>query len=136
MKEINVYFPTVTRGFFQHLFEADISNIKFLGKKQYEVANKLHKLLSNVVRSKLADELGIIQVVNVKNIDNMAINGSFNRFLNTDLPYFIYLENPTALYHYSISRKSTFFGKKTLRKNLQNNHLKKLFVCQKPAKSD
>lgn len=132
MEKINIYFQTVTRGFFQHLFRADISNISFSGKKQYEVANRFHKLLSIIVRSKFADVLGVIQVVNAKNINNISINGSFNRFLNTELPYFIYLENPTALYHYSIYRKSTFLGKQALKKNLQSYNLNKI-ICMSKA---
>lgn len=40
--------------------------------------------------------------------------GSFNRFLKTDKPYFIYLENPLALYHYSIKRKTLYEDREQL----------------------
>lgn len=126
MKKINVFFFTKTRGFFEHLFNTEFDFLSISGKKSYEVPSSINKFLSKIVRSKFADHIGIIQKSKV-GVTDADVLGSFNRFLKTDRPYFIYLENQTALYHYSIQRNKTLFGKKKYKKYLSDKNLKYIF---------
>lgn len=56
-------------------------------------------------------QIGFIRYINI-NTKEYDYLGSFNRFLKTNKPYFIYLENPTALYDYTIDRNKAFLAKK------------------------
>lgn len=99
-----------------NLFNSDIDNIKFYydNDKIYEVNTKLKIILSNLVKSRMADHLGIIQRINVKE-NSYDYIFSYNRFLKTKSNYVIYLENPLALVHYSTERNKTFVGKLKLK---------------------
>lgn len=132
MEEIKkkIYCPTKLRGFQKHLLNE-------VGKK-YEITvnNKLFfekitlkkKILSKIIRSKLADYLGIIQVVSVDNKSDLVF--SYNRFIKGN-NYIINLENPTALYHYSLGRSVSFIGKQKIKKELKNPELKKIICISK-----
>mgnify|MGYP004468183587 CR=1 FL=1 len=124
---ISVRFISSIRGFLMHLVHSNVQDITFSYKKNsYEAPSGIHRMVSRVVRSKIGDHLGIIQVV--KPDKNADVYASFNRFVNTRNPYFIYLENPTALYHYSLNRKNTILGKARIDKLLNKNSLKSI-IC-------
>ncbi len=127
-----IFFATRARGFFKHLMNEQKIKWKIVSQDSlYEVNSKKRIFLSKVFRSKFFDFLGII---NVKKCNRKDVDGylSFNRFLNTNLPYIIYLENPTALYHYSLNRKKSILGKKIISENLENKNLKTI-ICMSKA---
>lgn len=128
-----VFFATRARGFFKHLFASKDINYNFEYNKStlYELNNSSRKFLSKLVRSKLFDILGIIQVIKVEN-KKAVINGSYNRFLKSTKPYFIYVENPTALYHYSLDRNRSKLGKIKVKKLLNDKNLKAI-ICMSKA---
>lgn len=140
-----IYFATRVRGFFKNLFNSkDLDYLIEYDKNNiYELNSWKTKLKNLIGRSFLFDKLGFIQVIKPKKSD-YDIYGSFNRFLDVKKPYFIYVENPTALYHYKINRRNSFLGKRNINKELQNPNLKALLfmsnacgstfrkVCGKP----
>ncbi|MEN1968864.1 glycosyltransferase family 4 protein [Lentibacillus sp. N15] len=128
-----VYFATRVRGFFKHLFDTPKLGHKFIysNSKYYEVNGGKRKLLSRVAKMRVFDLLGLIQVISSKN-KNCDIYGSSNRFLNVDKPYFIYLENPTALFHYNLERGKGKIGKKKLQQLLNTDTLKAV-ICMSNA---
>lgn len=127
-----VYFATRVRGFFKHLFSHGKLEFEFIGNNNgfYEVNSRKRKLISLLARNPLFDWLGVIQVIKCKD-NSCTINGSFNRFLNSDKPYFIYLENPTALFHYRLKRNK-WLGKKKVTKYLNDSNLKGI-ICMSYA---
>lgn len=127
-----IYVATKSRGFLVNLFNSDIDNIKFYydNDKIYEVNTKLKIILSNLVKSRMADHLGIIQRINVKE-NSYDYIFSYNRFLKTKSNYVIYLENPLALVHYSTERIKTFVGKLKLKKYFYDPCLKSIICLSK-----
>lgn len=124
---MKIYWATRLRGFLKHISEC-VDEIEFEQKEHFfEVSNKKTELKNRIVRSKLLDTIGLFQVIKIegKECDFYA---SFNRFLDADKPYFIYLENPTALYHYALGRLRYHSGKNKFRKCLENPKLKYI-VC-------
>lgn len=107
---MKIYWVTRLRGFLKHVDEVS-DKVEFCNVKSYEVNNLKQKVLSKIIRNRLFDFLGIFQISTIsdKKCDCYA---SFNRFVKVDKPYFIYLENPTALYHYSLNRIKFPLGKK------------------------
>lgn len=129
---MKIFFATRARGFFKHLFsckeiEADIVYNK---SEIYEINNWFHAFASKCVRSELGDWLGIVQTIKCRET-GCDIHGSFNRFLDSDKPYFVYVENPTALYHYCLGRNKTLLGRKAVTRNLANHNLKALVFMSK-----
>lgn len=92
---------------------------------------KLKLFLSSMVRSPIGNYLGLIQRIKVS-IDDFDIAFSFNRFLDTKKKYVIYLENPTALFHYCLGRNETFLGKRKIEKYLKDGNLKAI-ICMSKA---
>ena len=125
MNKIKVYFATRLRGFFRQLINYNHKNIDFLFREStvYETNSSWNKLKNWIGRSYLLDLFGVIQVIR-ENKKDVNVIGSFNRFLHTDKPYFIYVENPTALFHYKLYRGESFFGRKLIDKELHNSSLK------------
>lgn len=127
-----ILFVSKTRGFFDHLYKSKSEKISFSTKIQsYEKFTKKRKLLSAVGRSWLFDKLGYLQVLEA-NAESADIYATYNRFLKSDKPYVIYLENPTALFHYKLSRRNSYFGKKNLQNKLNDPNLKAI-VCMSKA---
>lgn len=128
---MHVCWATKLRGFLKHISEfAD--DVQFIQTVQYyEISSKFSTLKSNLIRSRFFDILGLYQTVSIsgKKCDAYA---SYNRFLNADRPYFIYLENPTALYHYALGRIKTPMGKKRFKKSIEDPNLKYI-VCMSEA---
>lgn len=131
-----VFFATRARGFLNHVFKCNEIEFNFIidNKNIYELNNQKRKILSWIARSPVFDWLGIIQRINAKNKLGI-INGSFNRFLKSDKPYFIYLENPTALYHYKLNRKKSLLGKSNINRYLNDTNLKAI-ICMSKACCD
>ncbi|QMU89614.1 glycosyltransferase [Weissella cibaria] len=131
---MKVKFVSKVRGFLNHLSEIKSNNIQFeLKNNTYEVSSTTHALLSKCIRGSLGDHLGIIQSINTNEQDKSIILGSFNRFLNTENDYFIYVENPTALYHYSLNRPYTHLGNRRFNHLLSDSNLKYMIFMSKAA---
>ena len=109
------------------LFNAKNHGIEFsyASDKVYETNSTFSKIKNIIGRSRLFDFLGIIQQIKGQQTE-CDMYGSFNRFLNVDKPYFIYVENPTALFHYRLSRNQSYLGHKRLTKLINDKHLKGL----------
>jgi glycosyltransferase involved in cell wall biosynthesis len=124
---MTIYFATRIRGFLAHLFMNKNIKAQFVYSENqiFETNSAIRKFFLEIIHTPVSDLLGIIQVIHC-NYKKYDMYGSFNRFLKTDKPYFIYVENPTALYHYSINRNKTFLGRKKVIKNLNNKNLKAL----------
>ncbi len=128
---MKVYWATKLRGFFRHISERSHS-VEFVeNSNYYETNSALSMIKSKLIRSPLLDPLGIFQVIDIKDKD-CDCYGSSNRFLNSDKPYFLYLENPTALYHYTLGRIRFSKGKKRF-ENCINNPQLKYIVCMSDA---
>ncbi|WP_294095057.1 glycosyltransferase family 4 protein [uncultured Cetobacterium sp.] len=136
MEEISkkIFCPTKLRGFQKHLLKEIEKDFKVELKEEifFEKISLKKLILSRIVRSKIADLLGIIQVIKVtKNCDLVF---SYNRFIKGK-KYLINLENPTALFHYSLNRNKTFLGKRILKKELKSPKLKKIICISKACAS-
>lgn len=128
---MTVYWATRLRGFLRHI-STHMEGVEFLnGENTYEVSGMVHKLKSKLIRLRLFDLLGVFQVLKVSGKE-CDYYGSFNRFLCTDKPYFIYLENPTALYHYALGRVRYGLGKQRFRKCLSDPRLRYI-ICMSDA---
>lgn len=129
---MRIFFATRVRGFFRHLFADKHIDAEFLfhDTNTYEVNSKTHEWLSRCVRSEIGNLLGIIQSIKCTKT-GCEIHGSYNRFLDSDKPYFIYVENPTALYHYCLGRNKSFLGAKRIHKKLFAPNLRALVFMSK-----
>lgn len=134
MKRIGV--PTSSRGFLKNLFEYPSDDLQFIysNEQMYEVNKKAKKILSKIVRSKIGDFIGLIQRIETKQSLDIDCYFSFNRFLKTDKPYVIYVENPLALVHYSTERVETYMGKKRIKELLNDENLKEIICMSKACK--
>ena len=134
---ITIRFATKLRGFFRHLNNSKYINFQIAddGNKIYEVPGKIHQLMVCIARSYLADLAGLIQRITFRCADKEIIAGSFNRFLNSDVPYFIYVENPTALYHYTLRRAKYPLGKGKLKRWLNDPNLSALVFMSKACEN-
>lgn len=128
---MKIFWATRLRGFFRHMSHK-ISNVEFVESNGYYETNSLvTKIKSSIIRSDILNPLGIFQVISAQEKD-CDYYGSFNRFLNVDKPYFIYLENPTALYHYTLGRISYKRGKRKFYNCLHDPKLRYI-VCMSDA---
>lgn len=129
-----IYWATKLRGFLKHMSQ-HMDGVEFVSSDgYYEVSGLSAKLKSKLIRSRLFDPVGLFQVLKVED-KPCDYYGSFNRFLDADKPYFLYLENPTALYHYSLGRLRFAAGRKRFAKSLANPNLKYI-VCMADACRD
>ncbi len=133
---MKVSFKTPLRGFFRHLQKEPNIHAEFVFPPTalYETTGTLRNVLVRIAHWHILDLLGVIQKPQAKG-DDCDIYGSYNRFLQADKPYFIYVENPTALYHYSIRRRTSKLGKHSIDKSIKDTHLKAL-VCMSKACKD
>lgn len=128
-----IYVATKIRGFLLELFNDSGVDAKFIWRQGnvYETNSNLKLLLGNLVKSGLGDHLGLIQRIKVKN-NTYDIAFSYNRFLNTKKKYIIYLENPTALFHYCLKRNNTYLGRIKIQKYLSDPALHSI-ICMSNA---
>jgi len=138
---MRIYFTGKLRGFFRYLIEDPPEEIEYIVDNNtifFETNSKLKNFLRKIYVGKIGDSLGLIQRSKI-NFENYEVGFSYNRFLEVDKSYIITLENPTALYHYSLNRKNTFLGKKKLKKYLMDKKLKAIIpiskACQKTIPS-
>lgn len=127
-----IYVATKVRGFLVNLFESSFEGIEFVWKtsKVYEVNSRLKLWIAKIIKSNMGNHLGIIQRINVKDI-NFSIAFSYNRFLKVKKNYILYLENPTAPFHYCLGRNETLLGKRKIKKYLSDSHLKAIVSISK-----
>ncbi len=132
MKKIKVATSN-TRGFLKNLFDYKFDDIEFLYecKSVYEVPSLLKKILTQMITWPIFDILGIFQVISDDGED-ADILFSYNRFLKTQKPYVIFLENPSALVNYCWDRPSKFIAKKKLKKRFEDRNLRAI-VCMSKA---
>ncbi|WP_409252138.1 glycosyltransferase family 4 protein [Bacillus sp. SCS-153A] len=128
-----VYVANKSRGFLTRLFNTKFDNIHFINenRKVYDTKSNLRIILFEIVKSRLADHLGVIQRIKANN-ENANFAFSYNRFLESDNKYVIYLENPLALVHYSTGRNKTLLGRAKLKKYLNDPNLMSI-VCLSKA---
>ena len=122
-----------TRGFLKNLFDYPFDNIEFVyeDKSVYEIPNRLKLLLSKIITWRIFDLFGIFQQIKVDS-SNCDFLFSYNRFLKTDKPYYIFLENPSALVNYCWDRPKHLITKIKLKKLFNDNNLKGI-VCMSKA---
>lgn len=133
IKMKKIYVATKARGFLVNLFDSNLKDYQFLydSNQIFETNSTLKQYISKLVKSKLADWLGVIQRLKVDNKD-FDIAFSYNRFLKTSQKYVVYLENPLALVHYSIDRNKYLISRLKLNKFLNDTNLKAI-VCLSKA---
>lgn len=133
-----IHFATPVRGFFKHLMKDTQVNAQFSSEEGalYEINGQrnLRTLLKNIARSTVGDFMGFIHTPSAMN-HPCDLYASSNRFLKADKPYFIYVENPSGLYHYSLSRRKSLLGRRKLQKLVMDKNLK-AFVCMSQACHD
>lgn len=124
----------IVRGFFQHLIYEMAADIEFSCQENtYEVPKKYKIVISKLLKTKLVGVFGIFRVVRCKNLDETAdCYLSFNRFMHSDKPYYIFLENPTALCNYSLTCLASPFVKKRLKALINDEKFIK-FICMSKA---
>ena len=124
----NIYVATKVRGIFKTLFSEEFEDFKFSFRETqiYDKKNRnwKKKIISDLGYSKLADLLGLIQRIDVKNITDCDYCWSYNRILKSKKPYIVYLEHPLALFHYRTLRQQFFVGKSKMKKYLSDPNLK------------
>lgn len=132
----SIYLATRLRGFFRQLVSAQGIEAKFDYDENlvYETNSLKTKIKNALGRSFIFDWLGFIQVIQAPNC-GCDFFGSFNRFLNTKKPYFIYVENPTALFHYKLNRGKSFLGRRKINRELRNPNLKGLVFMSNACSS-
>lgn len=133
---MKIYFATRARGFFRHLFKSTGINAQFVYKNSdiYENNPKIRKLLGTILRWRIFDKFGIIQIIKCKKT-GCEIHGSFNRFLDSDKPYFMYVETPSAPYNYCLGRNNTLLGRRVVSRNLNNPNLKAIVFMSEACRN-
>lgn len=124
---VNIVVATKVRGAFKAIFNSEDINANFIcdEKKFYNTkSNSLRsKITSKLGYSFLADVLGVIQRVKISD-PKADLYFSYNRFLDADKPYILYVEHPVALYHYRLKRGQLFIGRNKISKFLKDENLK------------
>jgi len=131
---INVFYAgKKLRGFHRHLIQNPPRQIYYKiananqNKIFFETKPWYHDFFLKLWHSKIGDQLGLIQKINIP-INECDLVQTYNRFAKSSKPYLIYLENPTALFHYELGRSKSFIGQKVIKSSLNDNHLKAI-VC-------
>lgn len=122
-----------TRGFLKNLFDYPFDDIDFVYEDNsvYEIPSKIRLFLAKIIRWRIFDYLGIFQIIKVKDYDCDMLF-SYNRFLKTDKPYYIFLENPSALVNYCWDRPKHLIAKWKLKRLFNDNNLKGI-ICMSKA---
>lgn len=122
-----------TRGFLRNLFSSCQEKIHFHFNENniYEVAGKSRSVLAKMIKWKIFDYIGYFQIVKAENVtENICF--SYNRFLKTNKPYVIFLENPSALVNYCWERPKYPLAGIRLNKCFNNKNLRAI-VCMSKA---
>ena len=93
---IRVKVVTVNnRGFIRNLFDYKYRDISFVYDQDsmYEIPSLIRKKMAEMIKWPIFDFLGIFKII--RNLEvKEDICFSYNRFLKTNKPYVILLENP------------------------------------------
>lgn len=121
------------RGFWNDLFNVKSDKITFVNKNISSselISENSKKLLWRLSQIRIFDLLGVFQQIKV---ESGTENGffSYNRFLKTNKPYLLAVENPTAMVHYHPRRALSILGKHNLKKVFSGNL--KTIVCLSKA---
>lgn len=129
----SVFFVWSARSFFKRMIKNSELRAEFITQNDsfYKDTSFKRSLLSKIVRLKIFNWVGLIQVIRSSGKE-CDLYGSFNRFLKVDKPYFILLEQPSALYHYTIGRNTSYWGKRVIKKHLNDSNLKAI-ICRSNA---
>lgn len=134
-----LYAGKYLRGFHKHLIENPPDGISYVFQDAiarpefFETKPWYIKIILKLWHSKIGDTLGLIFRINLKNQAHIDAIQTYNRFVKTSgIPYVIYLENPSAPYHYDLNRAFTSLGSYRLRKLLQDPDLKAV-ICMSKA---
>lgn len=133
MKKIKIV--RANRGFWRDLFSVQFKNFSFVNEKissTEDIVKNSKSLAWKISRLRILDFLGIFQVVKIKPFDNFDYVFSYNRFVKTDKPYVVAVENPSAMVHYSFLRSKSFLGRYNLKKVFNNTNIK-AFCCMSKA---
>lgn len=131
-----IYIGSPVRGFFEHLFNFNEDKITFKkNEDSYELVSRKKMFLHKLAKSKLLTKLGFIHQVKVKNL-SLEFDGvlSYNKFLKTNRPYCIYLENPYALVNYSLERPDSKITKLNIAKKFNDPNLKAIICASNACK--
>lgn len=121
------------RGFIKNLFDYDFNDISFVYNQEsmYEIPSSIRKKLAEVIKWPIFDRLGVFKIIeNIEVKEDICF--SYNRFLKTNKPYVILLENPSALVNYSWDRPNHLLARKKLDKCFSDPMLKGI-VCMSSA---
>lgn len=121
------------RGFIKNLFDYDFNDISFVYNQEsmYEIPSSIRKKFAEVIKWPIFDWLGVFKIIeNVEVKEDICF--SYNRFLKTNKPYVILLENPSALVNYSWDRPKHLLARKKLDKCFSDPMLKGI-VCMSSA---
>lgn len=134
--KISVYYASKLRGFIRHIVENPPKGIEYEYSKDsfYETSSKTKLILKKIFGGILGDILGLILKLNVKDSECDIVQ-TYNRFIKSDKKYVILLENPTAIYHYSLNRSKTLLGSRNIKKELNRGYLKSIVCISKACYS-
>lgn len=129
VEEKKIIFVTRIRGFLNQLKENPNIKFKIENKNEsYEVNTFKKEIISKLIRSKIFNKIGVFQIVKYKNeASDICKLFSFNRFVESKHRYILYVENPTALYHYSLGRNKGIWSKKKIKKLLNSPQLEGIY---------
>lgn len=136
-----VLIATAVRGFWKDLFDYGDEEIDFLysGESGYEVPKKWREFMALLVASRFFDFTGIFQIKKFDFSIESDYAFSYNRFLHSDRPYVIAVENPTALVNYSFKRMYHVITKIRLQKCFSDKNLLSIVciskACEKTIKN-
>ena len=122
-----------TRGFLKNLLDYKYENIvfKYNDSAVYEISNRTREFLAAAIKMPAFDYFGVFQVVKAIGSD-CDVYFSYNRFLKTDKPYVILLENPSALVNYCWERPEHLITKVRLKRLFSDPNLKGI-ICMSKA---
>lgn len=121
------------RGFWNELFSAKWDSIVFKCSDNIvtdDITKKGKSLLWKLSQLNVLDLLGIYQTIKVNTEDDIIL--SYNRFICSNVPYVLVVENPTAMVHYHPKRAKSFLGKRKLKKTFAKENLKTI-ICLSDA---
>lgn len=130
---INVKPIHANRGFWNELFNAGWNSIIFDQVNNIavdDITKKGKSLFWKLSQMNILDLLGIYQTIKVDTEADIIL--SYNRFIDSNVPYILAVENPTAMVHYHPKRARSFLGKRRLRKTLAKKNLKAI-ICLSDA---
>ena len=126
-EKVKICVATKARGIFKETFSDDKIKADFNLESPLYNVNGSNNFIKNIARgvflSNIGDVLGLFQRISIKNKE-CDYYWSYNRFLNCDKPYILYVEHPIALQHYRISRNKYIIGRSRINKCLNDDNLK------------